>query len=71
MKERLPRVTAERLISVLIRHGFSMKRQSGSHAIFMNPAGIRVTVPIHSGKIIHPKIIKAICNDAGIPYDEL
>jgi predicted RNA binding protein YcfA (HicA-like mRNA interferase family) len=32
---------------------------------------IRVTVPIHSGKIIHPKILNKISEDTGIPPDEL
>ena len=46
-------------------------RQNGSHKIFRNNAGIRVTVPDHSGKILHPKNVKQICRDTGISPEEL
>jgi len=36
-----------------------------------NDAGMRVTVPDHPGKILHPKIVKQICKDANINPDEL
>jgi predicted RNA binding protein YcfA (HicA-like mRNA interferase family) len=50
--------------------GFGFQRQSGSHKIYKNCHGIRITVPDHSGKIIHPKIIKTILHDTGITVDE-
>ena len=71
MSEKLPRVPASRIISLLKRKGFNCVRQSGSHKIFKNDAGIRVTVPDHAGKILHPKIVKQICKDANIDPDEL
>ncbi|MCK9631059.1 MAG: type II toxin-antitoxin system HicA family toxin [Methanoregula sp.] len=71
MSEKLPRVPAERVIALLKKKGFSCVRQSGSHKIFRNNAGIRVTVPDHAGKILHPKIVKQICRDAGISPEEL
>ncbi len=71
MSERLPRIPAERIITLLKRKGFSCVRQSGSHKIFKNDAGVRVTVPDHAGKILHPKIVKQICKDAGIDPGEL
>jgi predicted RNA binding protein YcfA (HicA-like mRNA interferase family) len=71
MSEKLPRIPAERIIALLKRKGFSCVRQSGSHKIFKNGAGVRVTVPDHAGKILHPKIVKQICKDAGIDPGEL
>jgi predicted RNA binding protein YcfA (HicA-like mRNA interferase family) len=71
MSEKLPRVTADRIITLLKKRGFSCVRQSGSHKIFRNDAGVRVTVSDHAGKILHPKIVKQICRDAGISPDEL
>ena len=56
---------------ILKRKGFTCVRQSGSHKIFKNDFGIRVTVPDHAGKILHPKILKQICKDADINPDEL
>jgi predicted RNA binding protein YcfA (HicA-like mRNA interferase family) len=68
---RLPRVTAQEIIRVLERRGFVMVRQSGSHKIFRNPEGTRITVPFHSGKILHPKLLKSILEDAGISIGDL
>jgi predicted RNA binding protein YcfA (HicA-like mRNA interferase family) len=68
---RLPRVTAQEIIRVLERRGFVMVRQSGSHKIFRNPEGTRITVPFHSGKILHPKLLKSILEDAGISVGDL
>jgi len=51
--------------------GFVMVRQSGSHKIFRNPEGTRITVPFHSGKILHPKLLKSILEDAGLSVGDL
>ncbi|MFA0834600.1 MAG: type II toxin-antitoxin system HicA family toxin [Methanobacterium formicicum] len=63
---KLPRVTASKVIKVLESTGFVMVRQSGSHKIFKNKKGVRITVPYHSGKVIHPKILKRILDDADL-----
>ncbi|AXV39108.1 type II toxin-antitoxin system HicA family toxin [Methanobacterium sp. BAmetb5] len=66
MSEKLPRVTADKVIRVLERSGFLMVRQSGSHKIYKNKDGVRITIPYHSGKTLHPKIIRNILKDADI-----
>lgn len=66
MSERLPRVTAADALGALERAGFAFARQSGSHRILKNAAGRRVTVPFHSGTILHPKLLKSILPDAGL-----
>lgn len=71
MSEKFPRIPASRIITLQKKEGFTCVRQSGSHKIFKNDAGIRVTVPDHTGKILHPKIVKQICKDANINPDEL
>lgn len=65
MSERLPRVTAAEIIRVLERNGFSSARASGAHRIYKNQEGRRVTVAYHAGKIIHPKVLRNILQDAG------
>ncbi len=45
-------VTAEEVIKVLERVGFSLARQSGSHRIYKNREGKRVTVPYHAGILL-------------------
>jgi predicted RNA binding protein YcfA (HicA-like mRNA interferase family) len=68
---KLPRVTARQIISVLEKAGFVLSRQSGSHMIYKNAAGRRVTVPFHAAKILHPKILKSILRDAALTQEEL
>jgi predicted RNA binding protein YcfA (HicA-like mRNA interferase family) len=67
---RIPRITSKALVKAINKMGFEFQRQSGSHKIYKNSHGIRITVPDHSGKIIHPKIIKTILHDTGITVDE-
>jgi len=65
-----PRVTAKEIISILEKAGFHCVRQSGSHKIYKNKDGCRVTVPFHAGKILHPKILKNIIKDAGLSEND-
>lgn len=71
MSEKPPRISAKEIMAVLQRDGFLCVRQSGSHKIYKNRAGRRVTVPSHGRKILHPKILKSICDDMGIAIEEL
>lgn len=69
MSDRLPRVTAADAIRVLEHAGFFFRRQSGSHKIYKNKEGKRATVPYHSGKILHPKILMTILRDADLTIE--
>ena len=66
MTVRLPRVTATEITRVLEKRGFFLARQSGSHKIYKNKQGKRVTVPYHAGKIVHPKVLRSILKDADL-----
>jgi predicted RNA binding protein YcfA (HicA-like mRNA interferase family) len=68
---KLPRLTAREIVAVLERIGFSLARQSGSHQIYKNAAGKRVTVPFHASKILHPKGLKSIMRDAELSPADL
>ncbi len=68
---KLPRITAKEIIKVIESKGFKLVRQSGSHKIYKDSFGKRVTIPYHSGKILHPKLLKSILYDAGIEPNEL
>ena len=63
MTKRLPRITARQIIKILENKGFVLVRQSGSHKIYKNAEGQRVTVLFHSAKILHPKLLKSILKD--------
>lgn len=66
MSEKLPRLNADQVVKLIEKLGFVLARKSGSHKIYKNTKGIRVTIPYHKGKILHPKIIKSIMKDAEI-----
>jgi predicted RNA binding protein YcfA (HicA-like mRNA interferase family) len=68
---KLPRLTARQIIAALEKAGFSLARQSGSHRIYKNAAGKRVTVPFHASRILHPKVLKSIMRDAGLAAEDL
>jgi predicted RNA binding protein YcfA (HicA-like mRNA interferase family) len=68
---KLPRLNARQVVAALEKAGFSLVRQSGSHMIYKNPAGKRVTVPFHDPTILHPKLLKTIMRDADISVEQL
>jgi len=71
MSKELPRVTAKEIMAALEKVGFVLARQSGSHKIYKNANGKRVTVPYHAGKTLHPKILKSILRDAEVSIEKL
>lgn len=71
MAEKLPRLVAKEIIAVLERSGFVLSHQSGSHRIYKNKEGKRVTVSFHGSKTLHPKVLRSILRDAGIGAEEL
>ena len=70
MSDKLPRITASDAIRAVEKAGFLFSRQTGSHKIYKNGAGSRVTVPYHSGKILHPKVLMNILKDAELTIEE-
>jgi predicted RNA binding protein YcfA (HicA-like mRNA interferase family) len=68
---KLPRLTAREIISVLEKLGFSLVRQSVSHMIYKNAQGKRATVPFHTNKTLHPKVLKSILRDAELTAEGL
>lgn len=68
---KLPRITARQICSVFEKSGFTVARQSGSHIIYKNVEGRRATVPFHTSKTLHPKVLKSILRDANLSTEEL
>ncbi|MBI5957074.1 MAG: type II toxin-antitoxin system HicA family toxin [Chloroflexi bacterium] len=56
---RLPRWTASEAETALSRAGFVLLRSKGSHRIY-GKGELRVTVPFHSGVMLHPKVVKQV-----------
>lgn len=64
---------ARDLISALIRDGFSLARQTGSHQLYRHPDGRRVTVSFHQpGQTFPPKTLRSMLEQqAGWTLDDL
>jgi predicted RNA binding protein YcfA (HicA-like mRNA interferase family) len=70
MSPKLPRVTAAEVRRAIEKSSFTVARQSGSHQIFRNEAGRRITPSVHAGKTIHPKIMRRILDDADLTVEQ-
>ncbi len=69
---KLPRITGKEVAKVLQKAGFVKIRVRGSHHYFYNRDKDKlVTVPCHAGKILAPKTLKSILDQAGVTLEEL
>jgi predicted RNA binding protein YcfA (HicA-like mRNA interferase family) len=68
---RLPRLKGKEIIRVLERAGFQLARTKGSHAFLKHPDGRATVVPVHSGEIIGPGLLRAILRDVEMSIDDL
>lgn len=59
MLPKQPRLTAKEAEELLLGAGFALIRTQGSHRIYGKDT-IRVVVPFHGNKILHPKIVKQV-----------
>ncbi|MEH2029197.1 MAG: type II toxin-antitoxin system HicA family toxin [Nostoc sp.] len=66
---KLPRITAIEAEKLLLDAGFIQIRSKGSHRIYFREE-VRVVIPFHSGKILHPKIVKQVLQAIDISEDE-
>lgn len=71
MSSKQPVINAKELIKILEINGFFFSRQSGSHAIYNNTDGQRVTIPIHGKKDIGKGLLKQILKDAALTIKDL
>jgi predicted RNA binding protein YcfA (HicA-like mRNA interferase family) len=68
---KLPRITSRKLLQVLLRAGFYVHHQTGSHANLRHhtKTHLHVVVPRHSGDLA-PKTIKSIISQAELTVEE-
>lgn len=68
--QRIPALTARKIIRALKTVGFVEDRQKGSHLILIHPkTKARTVVPVHSGTIKRP-LVRAIIDDAKVTPEE-
>ena len=68
MSVRLPVISGERLIKILVREGFSVRRQSGSHVVLQKGYTV-FSVPLHDE--LKKGTFKAILNQSGLSVEDL
>ena len=57
----LPRITGRELVLALVRLGWVVVVQRGSHVQLKHPSrGGRVTVPIHASEVIGPALLRSV-----------
>ncbi|MBL1209819.1 type II toxin-antitoxin system HicA family toxin [Geminocystis sp. GBBB08] len=56
---KLPRLNAKEAQKLLLTAGFVLIRSQGSHRIYQK-ATIKVVIPFHGGKTLHPKIVRQV-----------
>lgn len=67
-----PRITGRELVLGLCRMGWREVEQRGSHCQLEHASRPgKVTVPLHTGRIIGPWLLGRILAQAGITVDEL
>lgn len=67
---KLPVVTPRRLIAALLRQGFFVDRQRGSHTVLRHTDGRMTVVPMHA-RDLPPGTLKGILDDIDFTADEL
>ncbi len=71
MSGALPSITAARVLAILRRHGFTVIRQSGSHAVVRHADGRWTTVPMHKGRDLPKGTLRQILKDTGLTAADL
>ncbi|MEI7795367.1 MAG: type II toxin-antitoxin system HicA family toxin [Methylococcaceae bacterium] len=54
-----PKLTAKEAEALLLKCGFVLDRQKGSHRIYRKMTQ-RMVIPHHVGEVLHPKIVKEL-----------
>jgi predicted RNA binding protein YcfA (HicA-like mRNA interferase family) len=68
---RLPRARGKEVVRALEKSGFVAERKRGSHVFLKHPDGRTTTVPVHSGEVIGPGLLRAILRDVELSAQEL
>lgn len=66
-----PSVKAKRLLAALLRQGWRIKRQSGSHKTLAREGSVDVVFAFHDGDEIGPKMLARIAKHTGLKPEDL
>lgn len=68
---RLPRLKCKELIRILQKLGFEVVRSRGSHFLLRHSDGRVTTVPVHSGEVLGPGLLRSILRDIELDVGDL
>ena len=71
MSSKLPAVKGKDVARVAQQLGFALRRQHGSHAIYVRESDkARVVIPMHAGADLKQKTLRGIIEDLRITAEE-
>jgi predicted RNA binding protein YcfA (HicA-like mRNA interferase family) len=68
---KLPSLTGEQIVKALLRNGFTIIRQKGSHVYLRDSEGKSTVVPVHKGEPLGKGLLKKIMRDVELERDDL
>jgi len=66
-----PSAKARRVLAALLRIGWTIKRESGSHKILSRPGRPDVVFPFHDKEEIGPRMLARIARSTGLRPEDL
>ncbi len=66
-----PSIKAKRVLAALLRTGWQIKRQSGSHRTLSRPGAPDVVFAFHDGEEIGPRMLARLAKHTGLKPDDL
>lgn len=66
-----PSTKAKRVLAAMLRIGWQVKRQSGSHRIMSRPDWPDVVFAFHDGEEIGPQMLARIAKQTGLTPEDL
>lgn len=67
---KLPIVSAKEFERLLLKLGFLVKRQKGSHVFYKHPDGRYTTLPHHPGRDLSRPLTRQIIKEIGLTPEE-
>jgi predicted RNA binding protein YcfA (HicA-like mRNA interferase family) len=61
----------QRVLAALLRTGWTVKRQTGSHRVLQNPGRPDYVFAFHDGDEIGPRMLTRIARHTGLTPDDL
>jgi predicted RNA binding protein YcfA (HicA-like mRNA interferase family) len=68
---RWPATKAQRVLSALLRIGWTVKRQTGSHRVLQRPGSVDYIFAFHDGDEVGPRMLARIAKHTGLKPDDI